>query len=207
MRFSLERLARYRPFLFHATRSENLASLRHSRLLCSTKYLKKNQKNIGLRGDREIAIWQGNKIYLGDHEPLSERNIIWEGGWTLNTLLEALDSRIFFFVSSTERIPKQCKSFVSRKLTRNIEMKILRIPTQILAVKGSGIEFCRYNSGAPRHWPSNGIGKPSPRGPNTFVDHSLVNFPISEIKEVTFLSSITLPRETRLYENDVWVDF
>ena len=57
--------------------------------------------------------------------------------------------------------------------------------------------LCRYNSGSPRHTPVKGVGRPSPRGRDTFVPITKWSLPVRRVVEITFVNSLDLPRSTQ----------
>lgn len=54
--------------------------------------------------------------------------------------------------------------------------------------------FTKYNTGSPRY----SQGRPSPRGPETFLPAKECAFPPSKVVEVTFLESVMLPEDSEL---------
>jgi hypothetical protein len=54
--------------------------------------------------------------------------------------------------------------------------------------------FTKYNSGSPRY----SGGRPSPRGPDTFLPAEQCTFPSSKVVEVTFAESVMLPDDSEL---------
>ncbi|CAN5382829.1 hypothetical protein BH11PSE4_BH11PSE4_02150 [soil metagenome] len=203
---SLERFVRYRQFLFHATREENLDCLRSSREFFSAGLMKISPSALRKpRRDNEAASFSGSKILLGDHLPLRERNIDWQGDWNFQKLLGELDRRVFFFPAKGEDIPSDCDRFITPKIGRSLRMAVLRIPTRSLIEHNADaiIEFCKFNSGAPR---ASG-GLKSPRGPQTFTSPQSSDFKVAQIREVTFLDSAKLPPETMFYKNTGWTSF
>jgi len=203
---SLSKFSKYRPFLFHATRSDNIPGLRRLREIFCVSKLKGDQGgDNGIRGDSEVLLFQNFLVKLGDQHPLQVGHIHWQGGWNLTTLLESLDNRVFFFPGKDEQLPEACENFVRRKSSRGIQMKILRMPTSAVmdASDASRFEFCKYNSGAPRTT----LGNKSPRGPDTFVHATKAPFRISEVYEVTVFGSVKIPKTTMILDTEGWMSF
>jgi hypothetical protein len=68
---------------------------------------------------------------------------------------------------------------------------LIRVTTSELldANSESTAEFCRYNSGSPRY----SGGRPSPRGPGTFVSAESFDGTPGSVAELVFRDSATLP--------------
>jgi hypothetical protein len=76
---------------------------------------------------------------------------------------------------------------------------MLRMGFKELCDENRGVDpqFCRFNSGAPRQYK----GRPSPRGPNTFLKADEWHGRPSEVVEVSFSSSVRLPKTCEVLES------
>ena len=124
---------------------------------------------------------------LRDQAPLREGNAALDGGWTFADLVEDLNGRVFFWPGTERRpIPDGQRHF-ERYADESIA--VLMVDTTALFAANGGATFCRYNSGSPR-WSG---GRPSPRGPGTFVAAADAPFTAGQVVEVTFRNTVVLP--------------
>lgn len=191
--FRLADYTRVRPFAFHLTARSNLAILQQTRRLETAAALMKRASRLDLldvrrTGPVTIEV-DGRSVLLRDQSPLHEGNILFEGGWTLATLIEELNSRVFFW-PGTDKGPID---YGQRHFERyeGEPLIVLRVPTEDLVASNAALEpqFCPFNSGAPR----TNNGKGSPRGPKLFLGADRFERAPSEVIELTFRGSVTLP--------------
>jgi hypothetical protein len=196
MPFTLDAFSQTRPFLYHLAYRENLKRIRSKRWLESAASLltaAKRQGDVRTQRPEKLAITvEGSRVLLRDQAPLHAANIEFEGGWTFQRLLEDLNSRVFFW-PGLEGGPNDYG-------VRHFEAYAAENPVMIRVAFESLRQvnperpplFTKYNSGSPRY----SQGRPSPRGPDTFLLASQCIYPPNKVVEVTFRDSVLLPDET-----------
>ena len=193
MALDLAAFARIRPYAYHLTSTANLPSILEARRIdCAATLILKDGRNELLRRRRskhELLRVDGRNIWLRDQAPLHQGNLVLSGGWSFPDLVKALNERVFFW-PGTEAGPND---YGHRHFNRYVvEAPVLiRVKTsELLDGNGaSAAEFCRYNSGSPRY----SGGRPSPRGPDTFVSAASFHWSPSNVIELVFRESATLP--------------
>jgi len=143
--------------------------------------------------DLELAIG-ADKVLQRNQEPLVEANLLLEEGWTFADLIEYLNEHVFFWPGTGSALDPLGNSFLSRY--GGGTASILRIRLARAARTNAGVPplFSRYNSGAGRF----SGGKPSPRGPATFVIASRFKGTRSQVKEIAFRGAVSLPADTEI---------
>lgn len=121
-------------------------------------------------------------------------NIEFEGGWVLEDLVEDLNRRVFFW-SGWERGPIRhgANHFERYRAERPAILRV-RFGSLREHNPGSTPLFCKFNSGAPRRYQ----GRPSPRGPRTFLPAHDCPYTPGSVVEVTFLENVKLPPDTEV---------
>lgn len=193
MPFTLLRFVTTRPYLYHLTSRRNFGRLLRCRVMHSTAELLRASNDgqwLGRkRGETVTTTVEGERIDLRDQKPLYAGKTLLENGWTFEHLIRQLNERVFFWpgvsggpISSGQR---HYERYASEKPV------IIRVKTEdLLAANSSATPlFCKYNSGSPRTTQGSG----SPRGNNTFVECDRAAYAASNVVEVTFLNSVTLP--------------
>jgi hypothetical protein len=136
-------------------------------------------------------------IELRDQAPLHEKNVALETGWAFGDLVALLNSLVFFWPGD-ETGPNRYgrRHFLRYKAERPV---ILRVETAAILSANPGLPplFSRHNSGAPRY----SHGRPSPRGPDTFVEASAFTQRVGDIVELAFRGTVALPRAVEVSEN------
>lgn len=194
---SLAAFASLRPWLYHLTARENLVAIQRSAALDSAAVLLDKAGRSDLLRTRRVARLQlqiGNTgITLRDQRPLHPANIALEDGCSFSAFVETLNRRVFFWPSSITGPSSYCKRHFARY---SCEAPIvIRVPTtSLLRISQVEPQFCRYNSGAPRH----AGGRASPRGPHTFEAPEAFGKGFKAVVEVTFLSSVRLPLDSEV---------
>lgn len=198
MPVDLRRFAVSRPFLYHLTASGNVRSIRSAMRIESAAKLMKQAGKTALvksrrRGMLELVV-AGNTVVIRDQDPLHARNIELRDGWSFERFIESLNCRVFFWPGVGDGPNGYGKRHFARY--RSEEPSILRVPFEDMLDANPGIDplFCRYNSGSPR-WSR---GKPSPRGPQTFIPACVFSSGVAQVVEVTFLDEVALPRSTQV---------
>jgi hypothetical protein len=98
MPFTLEAFIALRPFLFHFTARENLAGIQKLRRLDSAARIAADYRTGDIGRKRHSALriaGEPNDFWLQTQRPLYERNIHFEGEWTITTLLCCLNNLAF----------------------------------------------------------------------------------------------------------------
>ena len=105
-------------------------------------------------------------------------------------LLDALDARVIFWPGTSEGPRDHGRRHFERY--RQELPVTLRSATSRLFLANAGLEpaFCAYNSGSPRF----SGGRPSPRGPDTFVTASRFPRPAADVVELSFDEGVSLPQ-------------
>jgi len=198
MAFTLDHFSIARPYLFHLTARDNLACIQEMRELLPTCSLLERAKEGEWRGKKRpghIPVQLGRRvIWLRDQMPLHAGNMSLPPKWGFADLVELLNERVFFWPGRPNGLPI---SYGDRHFERyrNDAPVILRIPTAdaLRANLNLAPEFSRFNSGSPR---CSG-GRPSPRGPRTFLSNADADFTVRTIVEVTFRGPFQLPPSTQ----------
>ena len=193
MPFTLQEFQAKRPYLYHLTDQRNVERIRRTERLYSATYLLKAANahaTITERRPNSVGVMvDGEEIWIRDQRPLHAGNVGFEGGWTFEDLLKALNDKVFFW-PGTANGPI---SYGIRHFQRYASEKpaLLRLSTSRVATTNNGTSplFCRYNSGSPR-W-SNGVA--SPRGPSTFVACTLASFSATSVVECVISEQVLLP--------------
>ena len=191
----LERLLELRPYLYHFTARENTGFLQERRsLLCTNLLLGEAGADAApsRRASKRAARISGADVIIRDQAPLYEANIELQGGWSFNDLLHSLDSRVFFWPGSeTGPIDYGRRHFQRYESETPL---VLRVPFRALLRENPAQvpQLCKFNSGSPRYV----NGRPSPRGPETFLPPDAYPFPFGTVVEITFLETVRLPNET-----------
>ncbi len=150
---------------------------------------------IRLRRSEDLELVIGaDKVLLRNQEPLVEANLSLEEGWTFADLVGYLNEHVFFWPGTSAALDALGKSFLSRY--EGGTGGILRIRLARAGRTNPSVPplFSRYNSGAGRF----SGGKPSPRGPATFVIASRFKGTKSQVKEVAFRGAVALPPDTEI---------
>src|SRR5262249_29340700 len=149
--------------------------------------LQRPRRRRGTMGDFSVDC---DTIRLTDQRPIIEDNIAFEDGWTLSDLIEALNRRVFFWRGKAEGLLRSNRGQSQRYAAEGRELVFLRMSFEETARANAdrGPELCTYNSGAARK----NDGRPSPRGPSTFVRPEVAPFGIGSVREVIFHNFVEL---------------
>ena len=185
-----------RPFFYHLTARGNLPRIqRDGRLVCANAFFRQaNRVDLATVRRRHHCVLEvvGELVHIRDQAPLHEGNMKLEGGWDYQRFVREINDLVFFWPGD-ERAPIP---YGRRHFARyaDEDVRILRVSTADLLAANQRCEalVCRYNSGSPR-WSR---GRPSPRGPATFVTLNQAVFPVNSVVEVTFRSEVILPPST-----------
>jgi hypothetical protein len=199
MAFDLDRFASLRPYSYHLTSANNLSSLRACMFLETAAGLAKvtGRPDAVSKPRKEQVLLQarGGAVALQSQSPLHAGNISLEGGWTFEHLVERLNSLVFFWPGGPQGPINYGERHYHSKSWPESPM-VLRVSTSELVRENSSVTplFCRFNSGSPR-WSN---GKPSPRGPKTFLPADQFSGSISDVVELTFPGRVRLPKSVEI---------
>jgi hypothetical protein len=139
-------------------------------------------------------------VNLRDQLKLQQGHVELMGGWSWSDLIAALNSRVFFWPGDHDG-PNDYgrRLFDAYDLA---EQTVLRVGLGDLleANPDTSPYFCRFNSGAPRTV----NGRKSPRGPDTFLAGGAWPHSPSEVVEISFVCSVSLPRTTEVWNGARW---
>lgn len=193
MPFSHTDFAAKFPYVFHLTARCNLTKIAHDRKLnCASTFLSVPKRRLKRREHLQVVI-DDHTISIRDQAPLYEGNVALSPGTTFADFVNLLNERIFFWPGNDTPIPSGRNHFARYAHENPV---ILRIPTEDLfaANTASHIEFCKYNSGAPRC----NRGQKSPRGPETFLPADTFPHAVRAVCEVTLRPAAVLPATTQV---------
>lgn len=144
---------------------------------------------------RDTSITIGSEqVILRNQEPLIEANLLLDAGWAFEDLIEYLNAHVYFWPGTSQSLDPLGSSFLSKYQHADVSILRLKLSSVTKANPGLPPLFSKYNTGAGRH----SGGKPSPRGPNTFVPAGRFKGTRSEIREVGFHGPVILPPDAEL---------
>ncbi len=199
MAFTLEQFARNRPYSYHNTSRNNLASIRAERQLHSTAALLKASGRSDLLPIRRTSVQSvqigSQEYFLQSQRPLHRGHIDFLDGWELSDLVKNINHRVFFWPGNIAG-PIRPGKLHSESDTGPSESVVLRVVTSDLLKENGRINplFSRYNSGSPR----TNNGTKSPRGAETFSPAEKFTGGWGSVVELTFSSSVRLPPSTEV---------
>jgi hypothetical protein len=133
--------------------------------------------------------------------PLHAGNIELLGGWAFLDLLTRLSELVFFWPGNEQGPIKYGQRHLGSSFWQD-SPAMLRLPTRDLLELNREPLFCRFNSGSPR-WSR---GKPSPRGPQTFLPCHKFNKAAGDVIELVFpeVAYLPLSTECRTHTHAAW---
>ena len=198
MPFDHQTYSALRPFLYHLTARSNLPRIQALRQLESAASLAERAHEAALIEERRVShvpiIVDGERVMLRDQSPLHARNMRLEDGWTLERFIAHLNQRVFFWPGrDTGPNDYGWRHFGRYEVESPV---VVRVPFADLVSANEQVAplFAKYNSGSPR-WSG---GEPPMRGSRTFVPADTAPFSASDVVEVTFRDTVTLPPTTRV---------
>lgn len=171
MGIDLTGLMKLSPYLYHVTFESSLGRIRKSRRLESAAVLLDaggQHHRLRMRRDSLVEfVVDGEPIVLTDQSPINPKNIAFQGGWSLPDLVEALNSRVFFWRGGPEGLLKANQKHFGKyeKVGHRLVFIRSRFDETNRLNAERGPELCKHNSGAARQHDGDLI----PRGPGTFV--------------------------------------
>jgi hypothetical protein len=210
MPFDTQRFLSLRPYVYHVTWTGNTARIRSTgQLQSAATLINKAGCNERLRERRsdnlQLRVGKGD-IRLQSQSPLHAGNISFDNGWDMGDLVEYLNGLVFFWPGTAEG-PNPYGQRHLESLRRAGSSALLRIgTTDLLKSNPTAVPlFCPFNSGSPRC-----VGaRKSPRGSNTFLPSDMFLGTCKDVKELTFLTHVLLPKSTefRSSPNEPWQAF
>lgn len=192
----LEDFAVLRPYLYHLTDSRNLPRVqRLGRLSPAADILHATGRPelITIRREADLVLAIDNDtVILRNQSPLHEANVELVGGWGFADLIGYLNAHVYFWPGDTIGPTGLGRAFLDRHATSSLAILRTRTVNLLAANRSQPALFSKYNSGAPRH----SRGRPSPRGPDTFVRASQFAHTPSRAQEVAFHGVVALPQST-----------
>lgn len=186
------------PFAYHTTPICHLGSIQKERTLFSAKYfilcVEGSYTHRSPRATRQhLQLPNGSIRVLRDQKPLLRRGQLeLEPGFTIEALVELIDSHVFFWPKLDGGLSNSSKYADEERVT-------LRVPAVDLFKVNPVPYFCGFNSGGPRA--VNGRG--SPRGPGLFVGPGAFRGPVSDVREIVFRNHALLPESTAVLTEPV----
>lgn len=200
---TLDELLALSPFVYHATRHENIHCVASERCLLSPAAVQQRRGMVASTSPRrsrskgappaQFKVPLGKyTVHLCDHDLLHEGNIAFEEGWDMPRFIGRLNGLVFFWPGSDSGPIAQGHSHWGRYSKSGETFAVLRSRLRDLVAMNSAPLVSACNSGAPRHNP---ISRRQPRGGNTFM--TLGAFPsTSNVVEVVFDNQAVLPDST-----------
>lgn len=198
MGFTIQELARLRPFAFHSSGQENFNAIRRRGKLRSTSTILEGSGRDDLISERRPSSvtleLNGERVVIRDNRPLRPASIQLLGGWSLSDWLRELNSRVFLWPGLRKGPIDRGRSHYARYASEG-DVFTIRVPTLSLvaANRDRKLWVTRCNSGSARHHG----GKPVPRGPSTFQIPEEAEFRPSQVIEFTYVGEAKLPLDTQ----------
>ena len=197
MPFNLENLVKYRPYLYHLTSRQNLASIRLDRQLRCANQLLDHAKLERLAWQRRLEHLviggENGPVLIRDQGPLSAGSIDFEDGWTIGRFVRHINAHVFFWPGTSAGPVEAGRHHFERYLHES--PVIIRIDTD--RVTSDALLFSRYNSGAPR---CSG-GKNSHRGASTYLPADKFTGTVSKVVEIVAPGKMLLPDSTEFSDS------
>ena len=188
-----------RPFQYHLTAAANLCRIRRMRRLDSAA------KTFAAAGRPELSrcrrtesclVRVGDEdVHVRDQKPLYRNCMELDRGWSFECFVQKLNELVFFW-PGTEDGPIDYGRRHFKRYYQGENVAMIRVKTKTLfdANKNATPRFSRYNSGSPRH----ALGKPSPRGEQTFMTADVFPRAPWQVVETVYPGSVFLPEDSEL---------
>jgi hypothetical protein len=159
----------HRPFLYHLISRQNLSRILDTRSLVPAADLLRaagHEELIRQRRPKDLELVIGSdRVILRNQKPLVEANLLLEDGWIFADLIEYLNELVFFWPGTPSGLDPLGTNFLTRYSVDTAAILRVRLASAARANPVVRPLFSKYNTGAGRF----SAGKPSPRGPTTFV--------------------------------------
>lgn len=198
MPFTIDRYSLIRPHLYHLTARSNLKRIRQTMVLVSAARIIAEVGRTDLmrekRKSSNLFEIRGEMVHVRDQAPLHAGNLSLPDNWSLSDFVELLNHHVFFWAGNQGGPIEYGDRHYARYADENPAVLRITVSDIVRANAENPPLFCKFNSGSPRC----SYGRPSPRGPETFVRAEDASFPPSAVVEVTFQGEVTLPETTEL---------
>jgi hypothetical protein len=193
----LQRLIELRPLAYHTCSALNFESIRRLRALKSADELLRGTPHEALlnvrRESSTVVTLNSGPIEVRDNLPLRPGSLALEAGCSLARFLLLLNQRVYFWPGNSLGPRNPGLAHFEHYKGEGV-VHILRAPLTALVQANPDRElevtFC--NSGSARHHG----GRPVIRGPSTFQPVTQACGPASQVKELCFVGSASLPQST-----------
>jgi hypothetical protein len=191
----LPRLLELRPFAFHICSELNFASIQRSHELRSATALVLGttfEQLLSVRRAKSVvAHLPEGTVEIRDNRPLRLGSLELEPDVTVEEFLQEINSRVFLWPGNEKGpIGTGCAHF--ERYHGEGDVRVIRAPLKdLLRVnpdRALSVTYC--NSGSARHH----SGRKVLRGRSTFQPVEHATRPMSEVKELTFVGSVRLPK-------------
>jgi hypothetical protein len=193
--FSIDDAVRRWPWLYHNTDVRNLPAIESTRRFRSAmdvldaagpdwvrRYGRTRRRSlVGVPTSAGI-------VWLKDQSPLATGAVLLEPGTVMEDVVAMINERVFFW-PGTDDGPIEPGRGHAAVYGAEVTLRF-RFLDVLEANPASLVTFSRVNSGAAR---THG-GRKQPRGTRTFTSAAAAAFGVSEIKEVTFVGAMVLPK-------------
>ena len=141
---------------------------------------------------RTVAV-DGVQVEIRDQCPLKEGHIKFEEGYSFMQLLDELNRRVFLWPGTEDGPIKSGLNHFARYSEAGLVV-VIRCRLQSLAESNADAKLyvTNCNSGGPRSNPRTGRAV---RGHSTFLQLPEVDYPLSEVKELSYEHSAALPAD------------
>jgi hypothetical protein len=203
MPLTIDSLCDLRPFVFHVCSAINFKSIRATSTLRSAHSLLSGTKHEDVLTGRRLKTnrfeTDGNVFEIRDHRPLVLGSLELPDGYSLQSFISELNSRVFLWSGWADGAVKSGRNHIARYVEEG-SVVVLRVSLKelIQANLNRQIEVTFCNSGAARHH----SGKPARRSASTFVALPSTNRNAANVVEVTIKDRIKLPAGTEFSENN-----
>jgi hypothetical protein len=199
MGFEIEHAVERWPWLYHSTDARNIDLLQRLRRLRSALEVLRAggegwvSRHARTRRETTICVpTPEGLVRLKDQRPLAPGALEVEPGFTLGDVVEMINTRVFFW-PGRGAVPIGAGRAHAESYAGQITLRVSFADLLAVNVERE-LTFSRVNSGAVR---MHG-GKKQLRGRTTFVAADAAIFPVGEIKEVTFVGSVVLPKSVEI---------
>lgn len=198
MGFRLEEFVTWSPYIYHVTRSANLARLRRTRALMSAGELLRLAGRLDLLCERRAAdvvlAIEGETVILRDQARLVLRSLELAEDVSVEDCVEYLNQWVFLWPGELDGPRGRAKALL--EADRASDAALLRFRTRDLLVTNPDVvlHFCDRNSGAARHH----SGKKAQRNLHMHRRAGLFRGSPSGVVEVAVEKAVLVPESAEL---------
>lgn len=192
MPLDLARFMKVRPWLYHLTARSNLKLIVASRQLRPAAELLEEAGESHAKRQRRresrMVVCGGEHVHVRDQAPLHEGNLKLSGNWSFGDFVDHLNQHVFLWPGTDAGPIDYGQRHFERYAQEDNVVLVFKTVDLFASQPNLKPRFSRYNSGSPR-WSN---GRPSPRGPDTFLTAHEFDGTPSSVVEVTFRGPLTL---------------